>query len=207
MRFPGQSWHHETDQKLDEGLCVGTPIKGGEVRVIHIIDAPIEANSIEDLDQITCQPGQIGEVIVKGPHVLTQYVDHPEAERRYNIHLPNESWHRTGDAGYLGQDGKLYLTGRCWSMIRKEERYYAPFLYENYFRQIEGVGSGTILEAAQGLLAIIELQQPSQRDKIRNRLEHLGLPYDRLVFLHKIPKRPKQQSKIDYQALREMLGE
>ncbi|MEM7374225.1 MAG: AMP-binding protein [Bacteroidota bacterium] len=202
----GEELASKTDQKLDEGLCVGKPFRGAEVRVIHIHNAPISIQSKEELAHISSPNGQIGEIIVSGPHVLTRYINHPEALRRNKIFLDDQVWHRTGDAGYLDDSGKLYLTGRCHALIRHKKRYYAPFLYENFFKQMEGVGSGTILEAGQGILAVVELQEQSQRERIRSRIDFEGLPYDRLVFLHKIPRDPNHHSRIDYQALRELLG-
>lgn len=202
----GEELASKIDQKLNEGLCVGLPFRGAQVRVIHILNAPIQAQSQEELDQITCPTGDIGEIIVSGPHVLKSYLNHPEALRRNKIFINGEVWHRTGDAGYLDSQGKLYLTGRCHSLIQKEQQYFAPFLYENFFKQMEGVGSGTILEAGQGILAVVELQEQSQRERIRSLIDYEGLPYDRLVFLHKIPRDPQHKSRIDYRALREMLG-
>lgn len=195
------------DRKLDEGLCVGMPAREVEIKIIQI--HPNQRDSIQIQQKPatqSCVHGEIGEILVRGPHILHKE-EQTQVEEQFNqIMFEDQIWRRTGDAGYLGKDGMLYVTGRCQTIIKREERYFAPFLYENFFEQIEGVASGTILEADQGMLAIIELKEKSQRDRIRRRLEHIELPYDRLVFLHKIPKKAKKDSQIDYAALRELLN-
>jgi len=56
----------------------------------------------------------IGEVLVKGPSVMKGYLKNPEATAEV---LTDEGWLRTGDRGYLDQDGYLYLKGRSKNVI------------------------------------------------------------------------------------------
>ncbi len=55
----------------------------------------------------------VGEVWVKGPSIMSGYLDNPEANRE----ILSEGWLRTGDLGRCDSDGYLYLTGRSTDLI------------------------------------------------------------------------------------------
>ena len=48
-----------------------------------------------------CRDGEIGELIVRGPVVTTEYVTRTEANALHKIHDGETFWHRMGDVGYL----------------------------------------------------------------------------------------------------------
>jgi long-chain acyl-CoA synthetase len=60
------------------------------------------------------QPGEIGEVWVRGPNVMLGYWEQPEATAAA---LTPERWYRTGDAAYADADGYLFLVDRLKDMI------------------------------------------------------------------------------------------
>ncbi len=55
----------------------------------------------------------IGEVWVRGPSVMSGYLDNPEATEE----IIQDGWLRTGDLGRLDEQGYLYLTGRSKDLI------------------------------------------------------------------------------------------
>lgn len=59
-------------------------------------------------------PGEHGEICIRGPKVTPGYWREPE--RTAAAFYPN-GWFRTGDVGYLDEDGFLYLTDRLKDMI------------------------------------------------------------------------------------------
>lgn len=64
--------------------------------------------SIQDADGALLEPGEQGEICVCGPAVFAGYYNNPEANRKSF----RDGWFRTGDLGYLDEQGYLYITGR-----------------------------------------------------------------------------------------------
>ena len=185
---------------LKEGLPVGNIFSDAAVRIIPISDSPIELNTTEELERLSLAIGEIGEIIVSGPHVLKSYIQNPEAIKRNKIIL-DKTWHRTGDAGFLDEQGKLYLTGRCKNMIQYGDKYLAPFLYEHLLQQIAGVGSATIIKSNEKLIVVVEIRPGFDRKLLVDKLRSWDLPYDEIRQIDQMPRDPRHHSKIDYEKL------
>lgn len=189
----------ETENKLTNGLLVGVPYHKTEVKIIPLSDEAISINSIKELAQ--CQTNEIGEIIVAGPHVLKEYVNNEAALKRNKIFVDGKVYHRTGDSGYLNEHGQLYLTGRCSTLFQQNEKYVCPFLLENYFQTLPGVEIGTILHKNHQTIVALELTDNSKKTSTEEKVKKLNVTIDRVVFLNKIPRDPRHNSKIDYEKL------
>jgi acyl-CoA synthetase (AMP-forming)/AMP-acid ligase II len=66
--------------------------------------------------------GERGEVVIRGANVIKGYENNPEA----NASSFTNGWFRTGDQGYLDEDGYLLLTGRLKEMINRGGEKIAP---------------------------------------------------------------------------------
>jgi acyl-CoA synthetase (AMP-forming)/AMP-acid ligase II len=68
---------------------------------------------IQDEDGNTLPPGQTGEVCAKAGNYMTEYWRKPEA----TAEAFRDGWYHTGDAGYLDEQGYLFLVDRVKDMI------------------------------------------------------------------------------------------
>jgi len=66
--------------------------------------------------------GEIGEVVVRGTNVTIGYLGGTD---RSSAFFP-DNWFRTGDQGYLDDDGYLFLTGRLKEIINRGGESIAP---------------------------------------------------------------------------------
>jgi len=69
--------------------------------------------SIQDEAGNLLPPGQIGEVCARGGNLMREYWNKPEA----TAEVLRDDWYHTGDAGYMDEDGYLYLVDRVKDMI------------------------------------------------------------------------------------------
>jgi HIP---CoA ligase len=80
---------------------VGRPRPGFEVRLL----------AGEDHD---AAPGEAGEVALRGPSVMREYLDDPVATAQV---LSSDGWLRTGDLGTFDEAGRLRIVGRVKDMF------------------------------------------------------------------------------------------
>ncbi len=104
---------------------VGLPIAGSRVKIINDEDG-VE----EDLPT-----GEIGEICVKGSHVMLGYYKDEEATKAA---FTQQGYFRTGDFGYLDSDGYLYITGRKKNIIvLNNGKNVYPEEIEEYLHKID----------------------------------------------------------------------
>ena len=126
---------------------------GGEARVV-------------DAELVPVGPGQTGELVIRGPHVMKGYYKSEEATRAA---FTADGWLRTGDLGHCDADGFFFVTGRIKELIIKGGENIAP-------REIDEVllAHPAVLEAAaagipdkhygQEIMACIVLREGAAAD-------------------------------------------
>lgn len=195
----------ERNTSFNEGLNVGKPYWNTNVRIIRLIDGPVICENHEALARISLENNAIGEIIVSGPHVLREYFNNDEVIKLNKIIYGDTCWHRTGDSGYIGDNGELFLTGRCNTLIHLKDTIIAPFIYENYLQSLNEVEIGTIVSFNKQILAIVELNTSNRSQFVVNQiLEHCPVIHV-VKILKKIPRDPRHNSKIDYERLNQLL--
>lgn len=157
--------------------------------------------------QLPC--GEIGEIVVTGPHVVPAYLD-GIGDEACKFAVERQRWHRTGDAGYFDAEGRLWLVGRCEGRARAgaENSVIYPLQVELPMRAFEGVAAAALVEVEKvGWLAYTTENnaEPAEilLERIRGLAESFGLCPIRLESL---PLDRRHRSKIDYTALRAVIS-
>ncbi|HBK72207.1 MAG TPA: AMP-dependent synthetase [Flavobacteriaceae bacterium] len=181
---------------IHRGLPVGEVFYKAKVKIIKICNHAIAPCSYEQLNVLVVTDGEIGEIIVSGPHVLEKYFENEQVFKDNKVVVEGEIWHRTGDSGYLNKN-ELFLTGRCKQLIYNDAKLLSPFIIENKLQLIDGVTLGTLIKNKDTLILIVEsiLSVSELKSKI------IDIPYDEIKILSKIPRDPRHNSKIDYNSL------
>ncbi|MFT7520900.1 MAG: acyl-CoA synthetase (AMP-forming)/AMP-acid ligase II [Kiritimatiellia bacterium] len=91
-----------------QGVCVGRAVDQLVVSVIGIDAQPIEVWS----DDLLVQGGVIGEVVLRGALVSARYHRDEVSNVLHKIMGDDGVYHRTGDVGWLDEQGRLWLCGR-----------------------------------------------------------------------------------------------
>ena len=103
-------------------------------------------------------PGEEGEIILRGPSVMTGYLDNPEETAKTLRRLPDGNiWLYTGDLGYMDEDGYVYFKQRIKRMIITNG-------YNVYPGQIENVIDG-VDEVAYS--CVIGVKDPRRMQRVR----------------------------------------
>ena len=133
---------------------VGRPIKGVELR----IDREMEGDSGH------------GEIQAKGPNVFSGYWNNPRATEEA---FTSDGFFRTGDLGYLDDDGFLYIVGRSRELIALAGgKKVFPEEVEAAFAESRLVREAGVLEHQGRLVALFVPAADAIRSKSLDDLRH-----------------------------------
>ena len=84
-----------------------------------------------------------GEIQIKGDNVMLGYYNNPEATENA---FTDDGWFRTGDMGYVDEDGYFYITGRLKTVIVLENgKNIFPEEIEEYLSNIEKISESVVV--------------------------------------------------------------
>ncbi len=78
--------------------------------------------AVMDRDGVLLEPGQVGEIVIRGPNVTPGYENNPEA----NAASFTAGWFRTGDQGVMDDDRYVTITGRLKEIINRGGEKISP---------------------------------------------------------------------------------
>ncbi len=118
---------------IDERLkCGGRPASGAEAQV-RVRDA--ETGKL-------LGPNQTGELEIRAPTNFTGYFRNPEATRKA---VDDEGFFRSGDIGYLREDGTFVYLARSGDAIRLSGFLVDPVEIEDVLKEIPGVSDAQVV--------------------------------------------------------------
>ncbi|MCB1680124.1 MAG: acyl--CoA ligase [Halioglobus sp.] len=177
VMLPGD---YANDNKL---ASVGRPGEGVEIRVI------VPGSSTDD----EVARGEEGEVIFSGPSVASQLWEQPQLSRR----IFDGRWWRSGDLGYLDEDGYLYLSGRIDDMIISGGINILPGTVEAVLLGHRAVSECVVIgipddRYGQAITAFVLCQEPVSEQELAEHVAQSSLSgYKkprRYVFVDELPR-------------------
>jgi acyl-CoA synthetase (AMP-forming)/AMP-acid ligase II len=185
------------------GLVAGHPAQTIDLRIVpDRWGEPLGPYTNAEFDREALPPGQTGEIVVSGDHVVRGYLG-GRGDDESKVRVGNRVWHRTGDAGYLDARGRLWLMGRCGAKADDARGVLYPFAVEIAAQIIAGVNRCALLAYEGRRLLLVEVSPGAPRETTR--AIHSQLAWARLDEVRLVPKLPldhRHNAKIDYAALR-----
>ena len=128
-------------------------------------------------------PGEVGEVIARGPQIMKGYFKNPKATAL----KIKDGWYYTGDLGRFDEDGYIYILGRADDMIITGGMNVYPSEVENVLLAHEKVAEAAVVgmgesERGQALKAVVvpkvgeEISKRELMRFCRDRLANFKLP-------------------------------
>jgi acyl-CoA synthetase (AMP-forming)/AMP-acid ligase II len=153
-------------------------------------------------------PGEVGEVLVRGPGVTPGYLDNPEANASAFV----GGWFRTGDLGSLDERGYLRLQGRIKELVIRGGENISPYEVEDALTSHPGVREAACFgvpdeKYGEEVGAVVALAPGVTREQVlehcRTRLAAFKVPKT-LVVVDAIPR--TATGKLQRQRLPALLG-
>lgn len=116
-----------------------TPAFGNRLRSVGLPIADLDFRIGDKDSGALLPPGSIGEIQIAGPTVFLGYLEGNEDDAKVFIHEHGRRYLRTGDLGFLDEDGFLYYIGRKKRMIKVSGISIYPSEVEAVIREVDGV--------------------------------------------------------------------
>ena len=180
------------------------------------IGLPVPATDVRFIDIETMQPaaiGQRGELQVKGPQVMLGYYENPESTREAFM----DGWLRTGDVGYVDDEGYVFLVDRIKDLIISSGFNIYPRTIEEALIAHPAVDEANVIgvpdeyrgEAAVAFVKLKDGQSASDAELkkfIGERINKLEMPRE-IIFKDQLPKTligklSKKELRDEYKAMK-----
>ena len=86
--------------------------------------------------------GSVGEFYVKGPEVSPGYLNRPDADQE---NFTIDGWCMTGDAGYVDEDGLLFIVDRYKEVIKVDTQQVPPAEIESILLSHESIKEAAVI--------------------------------------------------------------
>jgi fatty-acyl-CoA synthase len=188
---PNTFWLPPADVRRKPG-AVGKPLMHLDVKVV-------------DADGSECPPNEVGELIIRGPHVTPGYWNHPAATAEAII----DGWLHTGDLAVRDDEGYYTIVGRLKDMIISGGENIYPAEVESVMHAHDAVAEAALIgipddkwgEVGCAVVAVKPgraLADDDLLDFMAGRLARYKLP-KRIIMVETLPK--TGPGKIDKQRL------
>ena len=188
----------EREKKLRRLSSIGRPMSDVEMKIVG-----------EDGQELPV--GQVGEIVARGPRVMTGYWKDEEKTKKT---IDKDGWVHTGDMGYMDEDGYFYLAGRATDMIIRGGENISPEEVEAVLLTHPKVDEAAVIGVPDEewgeqpkVIVVLKQGEPATAGEImeycRERLASFKRPRS-VVFVDELPR--NQMGKVLKRVLREQYG-
>jgi fatty-acyl-CoA synthase len=150
---------------------------------------------VADFDAALAAPGTVGEIQIKGPNVIGQYWNRPDAAADS---YTEDGWFKSGDMGYKDSDGFVFISDRLKDMIISGGENIYPAEVEQAISELDAVGSVAVIgipddkwgEVPRAVIVLRDgahLTEDQLRDHLNGRLARYKIPKS-VVFVTDMPR-------------------
>jgi acyl-CoA synthetase (AMP-forming)/AMP-acid ligase II len=192
-----------TDEEIDKKLkrltsSIGRPLPDVKVKIVDGKGNPLPLNAV-------------GDILAKGPRIMTGYWGDEEKTAQV---ITSDGWLRTGDKGWLDEDGYIYLAGRGDDMIIRGGENISPEEIENALHSHPKIEEAAVIgiadpEWGQEPRAVVVLKKAEEAtaeeimEYCRSRLAGFKRPRS-VIFVDSLPR--NAMGKVLKKELRETFG-
>ena len=189
----------DKEKKLKRlAASIGRPLPDVDVKIIDEKGTALQAN-------------QVGEIYAKGPRMMKGYWG--DADKSAQV-ITTDGWLRTGDKGWMDEDGYIYLAGRGDDMIIRGGENISPEEVEDVLHAHPKIDEAAVIgiphpDWGQEPCAIVVLKKGEDADTedimtyCRSRLAGFKRPGS-VIFIDSLPR--NQMGKVLKKKLRETYG-
>lgn len=174
--------HMMTTNPLPPGVC-----KPNSVGIGFGVDVGI----MDDGGNLL-SPGSLGEVVVKGANVIDGYENNPQANATAFVN----GWFRTGDQGFLDEDGYLSLTGRLKELINRGGEKISPLEVDDVLLRHSAVSEALAFAVPHKTLgedihAAVVLKSIVDEKQLRSHCSQMLADFKVPAKIHILPELPR----------------
>ena len=190
---------HSNPQERPKLQCLGIPFYGVDARIIDL-------DTLQELPQ-----GQTGEIVMRGPQVFQGYWNRPEASAEAFLELDGKRFFRSGDLGYMDEEGYFFFVDRLKRMVNSGGMKVWPAEVEAALHAHPAVQEAVVIsvpdermgERARALLVLRAGESVTEAEFIewaRTQMAHYKAPRE-VRFVDSLPKGPT--GKVTWRQLQE----
>lgn len=190
----------DKEKKLKRlAASIGRPLPDVEVKIVNEKGTALQAN-------------RVGEIYAKGPRIMSGYWG--DADKSAQV-ITTDGWLRTGDKGWMDEDGYIYLAGRGDDMIIRGGENISPQEVEDVLHAHPKIDEAAVIgiphpEWGQEPCAVVVLKKGEAADTqeimtyCQSRLAGFKRPGS-VIFIDSLPRNP--MGKVLKKKLREKYGQ
>ncbi|KIS02916.1 AMP-binding protein [Paucilactobacillus wasatchensis] len=138
--------------------------------------------------QLQTSDTEIGEIVVRGDHVIADYMDsQPESF--------SNGWFLTGDLGYLDADGYLFVKGRSKDMINRGGEKVAPAEVQSVLSQLDFIAEVAVIGMPDDLYGEAVTAVVKPKDSLT---DHEKLTQELQAFAQKNLAKFEQPTRVEF---------